>query len=298
MHNGERGTPGTPSGVSRRTDPNVPPADPTATAAESLGHFYSQDAKDISRHYSGHQTAASSTERAQSAIFMLREFNNWVKAVLISHFGVSNNAALDLCGGKFGDLSKYMGLGASYVAVVDIALLSLREGILRFNQTLVKLGSQAACLLEEAGREVTDEAILSRISEQAPVVDFIWGDCFMHNLRDHFKQQGTSFPFVSCQFAMHYAFETEQRARCFFQNVGSLLQPNHHFVATIPNKRVILDRLSATNWTYSPEDPTPPKVGNGAYHIRFDALSGPVDTLPEFGARYTFFLADAVDGDT
>ncbi|GIQ81508.1 mRNA (guanine-N(7))-methyltransferase, partial [Kipferlia bialata] len=226
----------------------------------------------------------------------LREFNNWVKAVLISHFGVSNNAALDLCGGKFGDLAKYMQLNASYVAVCDIALFSLREGILRYNKTLVKLGSDAAFNLEQAGKEVNDESILSRISEQAPVVDYIWGDCFLHKLRDHFKQQGASFPFVSCQFAMHYAFETEERAKMFFHNVGSLLKPKHHFVATLPNKRTILDRLAATNWEYSPEQPTPPRLGNEAYHIQFDALSGPADQIPEFGARYTFFLADAVDG--
>ncbi|GIQ91623.1 hypothetical protein KIPB_014966 [Kipferlia bialata] len=44
---------------------------PTPAVANPNGHFFSKDAKDISRHYSGHQTAASSTERAQSTIYMV-----------------------------------------------------------------------------------------------------------------------------------------------------------------------------------------------------------------------------------
>jgi hypothetical protein len=40
------------------------------------------------------------------------------------------------------------------------------------------------------------------------------------------------FDIVSCQFSMHYLFETEQKLRAFLYNVSCRLEPGGFFVAT------------------------------------------------------------------
>ena len=44
-----------------------------------------------------------------------------------------------------------------------------------------------------------------------------------------------NFDVVSCQFAMHYAFDSEQRARTFLRNVATRLRPGGVFIGTIPS---------------------------------------------------------------
>ena len=46
-------------------------------------------------------------KRKQSSLFHLRNFNNWVKSVLIGENCPQHAIALDICGGKGGDLKKW-----------------------------------------------------------------------------------------------------------------------------------------------------------------------------------------------
>jgi hypothetical protein len=48
------------------------------------------------------------------------------------------------------------------------------------------------------------------------------------------------FDLVSCQFAFHYAFETEQKARDALYNITCKLQPGGIFLGTIPNANWIV----------------------------------------------------------
>jgi SAM-dependent methyltransferase len=50
----------------------------------------------------------------------------------------------------------------------------------------------------------------------------------------------TLFDVVSMQFCMHYAFETEERARCMLDNVSRWLRPGGVFAGTIPNSGQLL----------------------------------------------------------
>jgi len=50
----------------------------------------------------------------------------------------------------------------------------------------------------------------------------------------------TPFDVVSMQFCMHYAFETEERARCMLDNVSRWLRSGGVFVGTIPNSGQLL----------------------------------------------------------
>lgn len=98
-----------------------------------------------------------------------------------------------------------------------------------------------------------------------------------------------SYDAVSCQFAFHYSFSSEQSARNAISNVSSVLARGGYFFGIIPDAQEIRTRLL---------DPEECKdgmtIGNQFYELKMDA---PVTTKhpSPFGIRYEFTLKDAVD---
>ncbi len=142
------------------------------------------------------------------------------------------------------------------------------------------------------------------------VAEFFALDCYNHVLSDVLPPMllATPFDVVSMQFCMHYAFESERKARIMLENVASWLRPGGVFVGTIPNAKqlmwVALPRAPTVNriltlYDYRdqldqlPEDADGEDLtwGNSVYKIRFEQR----DPRPTFGHRYWFYLQDAVD---
>lgn len=67
-------------------------------------------------------------------------------------------------------------------------------------------------------------------------------DCYTHVLSDALPLTLLSTPFdvVSMQFCMHYAFESETKARTMLRNVSSWLRPSGVFIGTIPDADKLL----------------------------------------------------------
>lgn len=115
---------------------------------------------------------------------------------------------------------------------------------------------------------------------------FLVGDMFKETIAD-FLNESHMFDVVSCQFAMHYAFESEERVRHLLKNVTDRLKPGGFFIGTTTDANVLVRKLRATDGL---------EITNGVYRIVFDqkfenkrfAKSKP------FGIRYTFTLDDKV----
>lgn len=92
------------------------------------------------------------------------------------------------------------------------------------------------------------------------------------------------------QFCLHYAFETEEKARMMLQNVAGRLRSGGRFIGTIPDASWIVKRVRE-----QPEGVY--RFGNSIYSIDFgDTLKEGVGKgLTKFGCRYMFHLVDAVD---
>ena len=114
---------------------------------------------------------------------------------------------------------------------------------------------------------------------------FISCDCFGPRIFDSLDKN-IQFDFVSCQFALHYAFESEERARRALENITDRLKPGGHFVGTIINvlRLVKLFRHVGHSWA------------NPVCALEFDKSLSKEGPFPEFGAKYTFTLIDAVGG--
>ncbi|KAF8162998.1 mRNA capping enzyme-domain-containing protein [Crassisporium funariophilum] len=218
-------------------------------------------------------------QRLDSPIIGLKNFNNWVKSVLITRFAhpalakspltasgsgrgrqQNRGKVLDMGCGKGGDMTKWAKAHVKELFGVDIAAVSVDQARSRW----------------ESLRGPRFEASFAAL------------DCYTEPLQKAFPPAKLSVPFdvVSMQFCMHYAFETVQKARCMLDNVSKHLRQGGVFIGTIPNAELLLDHLDDI-----PADAEDLTFGNSVYKITFDQR----DPRPVFGHKYWFFLQDAVE---
>lgn len=194
----------------------------------------------------------------QTRIYHLRRFNNWVKAELIARALPSPHAAVvDLACGKGGDLGKFAKSKVAKYVGVDIAKQSLDDlaerlqGMQNFaDVTLVALSLGSVSLFESS---------LPTWSRGE------WTDV---------KFEATTFDAASMQFALHYMFETRDRANTFFSDVSKLLRVGGAFVATTIDA-VALARLVLERGV--------PCVRDGRKFWRVDIDDEPVENVKGFG---------------
>ena len=78
------------------------------------------------------------------------------------------------------------------------------------------------------------------------VLEYVWQGDLWDDARVKPLVACGLFDFVSCQFALHYSFESEQRARGLLSNVATRLKQHGYFVCTVPNAHWIVKRLRTT----------------------------------------------------
>ncbi|SPQ93287.1 unnamed protein product (mitochondrion) [Plasmodiophora brassicae] len=191
-------------------------------------------AQDIANHYDAAALAKHGRHmRSASDAVQLRRLNNWIKTVQINMFVSEGDCVLDLCSGKGGDLGKYLKRRIGYYVGCDVSLASAKEAIERYNQSTPGFGAT-----------------------------LVVTDCFATNL-DDVLPEAIQFDAVSCQFSLHYSFETEARARRMIENVSRRLKPGGHFYGTCPDANVIVDRMRAA---YR-DDPSATSFGNDYFQV-------------------------------
>lgn len=216
----------------------------------------------VRRHYNNVPERGRDWRRTESNIKGLRAFNNWVKSCIIQRyspnqdFGTAgrgrdrqdNLLVLDLGCGKGGDLQKWTNAPQTvglYVGI-DIAEVSVDQARERY-RSMGSRGSGRGGRGGVGGRPLQMDA------------RFFVRDCFTTSLEDvplvrdiGFDPTGMNLPpdrgfdVVSMMFCMHYAYETEAKARCLLRNIAGALKKGGRFIGTIPNSDVI--STNVTEW--------------------------------------------------
>uniref|UniRef100_A0A8C2N1S7 mRNA cap guanine-N(7) methyltransferase n=1 Tax=Cricetulus griseus TaxID=10029 RepID=A0A8C2N1S7_CRIGR len=158
-------------------------------------------------------------KRSQSRIFYLRNFNNWIKSILIGEFLEKvrqrknrDITALDLGCGKGGDLLKWRKGRISRLVCADIADVSMKQCQQRYEDMRCR-----------------------RDNEYIFNAEFITADCSKELLVEKFRDPQMCFDICSCQFACHYSFETLEQADMMLRNACGRLNPGGYFIGTTPN---------------------------------------------------------------
>lgn len=63
---------------------------------------------------------------------------------------------------------------------------------------------------------------------------------FKDRLVDYYCDRFIKFDMCSCQFSLHYCFESEKQARRMIQNAVERLKPGGYFIGTLPDAERIM----------------------------------------------------------
>lgn len=222
----------------------------------------------VREHYNERTFIANRSRRNLSPIIKLRNFNNAIKYMLIDKYTKKGDIVLELGCGKGGDLRKYGNAGISQFIGIDISNASIQEAHKRYKSM----------------RNLDYQVIL------------ITGDCFGESLGvavEPFPECRFPCDVVSTQFCLHYAFETEAKARRALSNVSKSLKIGGYFFGTIPDSEFIRYKLSKFD-----KEVEKPGWGNSIYKVSFEnneyQQNGNEFPSP-YGQMYTFWLEDAID---
>ncbi|KAI6222831.1 MRNA cap guanine-N7 methyltransferase [Aphelenchoides besseyi] len=228
----------------------------------------------VAQHYNAIPNAGAQA-RESSKIYYMRNFNNWVKSMVIGDFlerlkqeGCPRARVLDLCCGKGGDLLKWKIGGIRDIVMTDVADVSLEHARERYKDVRQRM---------------------QREKRQPFSASFITADLGAQRLVDHYEAKDELFDLTSCQFAIHYSFASEPRAWQFLRNATERLRPGGYFIGTMPDARQILNLI--TN-----------KGVNNCYEndvCRVDLTDKTIDLKttqpPLFGAQIYFALDQVVN---
>ncbi|KAK4043142.1 mRNA capping enzyme-domain-containing protein [Parachaetomium inaequale] len=221
----------------------------------------------VRAHYNAVPERGREWRKTDSRIKGLRSFNNWVKSCIIQKFspdedhapgamerGISSGnklLVLDIGCGKGGDLFKWQQAPQTvdlYVGL-DPAEVSIDQARDRYRSMTNRGGGGG-----RGGRGGGHHRRPPRIFDSR----FHVKDCYAETIGDidivrqvGFSESSVSssrgFDVVSMMFCMHYAFETEEKARQMLKNVSGALRKGGRFIGTIPSSDVISSKVSAFN---------------------------------------------------
>ncbi|KEG10728.1 methyltransferase [Trypanosoma grayi] len=217
---------------------------------------------------------------------VLRQFNNWVKSVLIST-AVSyvqlhcNNEVLrdrlavaDLCAGRGGDLFKWRAHKPQALFMADSCLEAIAEAAGRY---CVSKGLSVKVVPNEKNHPGFPAyfCVCDAFDETGEALTVKFDEFFKKHLHDR------RLDMISCQFSIHYGCSSEERMRGFLRAVSTALRPGGVFIGTTVNDMELLRRAREHGSTF----------GNGVYKVVFPSDANLDDS---FGVEYSISVESSV----
>lgn len=172
-----------------------------------------------------------------ATINMLDFHNHWVKNhSLIAKYSEGRKSLMDIACGQGGDLRKWLSAGLTTVFGVDKARNNIEnpsDGIYsRMLRHLRELSNKTYVFgTMDASNPITDAYVSTLRSEDDQYVG--------RRLLAH-----GPFDLVSCQFAIHYFFESATKFEAFLSNVDRFLAPGGYFMGTCLDGDRVRKRLA------------------------------------------------------
>jgi mRNA (guanine-N7-)-methyltransferase len=211
-----------------------------------------------------------SNRRHKSSISRLRKFHNFIKQTLITnisryHRGPIN--CLDIAVGRGGDMWKWDSAGIKKVFGFDKS----KESITSINPLNQGAQERYRANVEKLSVEI-EYTVADAVDPESDIADRIY--VFMR------KNKIDGFELMSCQFAMHYFFESREKLDLLFKRFSLFIKKGGYFIGTCADGSRIKKLTPNNNLDYKSE----------ILEIHRKKASRSV-----YGNRYTFKINDIND---
>jgi len=188
----------------------------------------------------------------------LKNFHNlYVKKLLISGVSKQGDTLIDYACGKAGDLSKWIAAKLSFVFGVDISPDNLENRLdgscarylksRKLNKHMpyaLFVNGNSAYNIRDGSAMLNDKAkqITAAVFGTGPKDESVLGK----GVSRQYGKGDNGFNVSSCQFAIHYFFESPDTLLGFLKNVTQCTKLNGYFIGTSYDGKVIFDSLKKT----------------------------------------------------
>lgn len=186
---------------------------------------------------------------------MLLFHNKEIKSKLFGLFKNQKLSLIDMACGKGGDLYKWIENRYAFVMGFDINLdniMNSGDGVYRRYNQASQLGNKINAIFLQ--KDVSSHWIDTKSIEDKymkELYDIVWGniskkDISNSQLLKYYNVMQNKFDVVSCQFAIHYMFESEDKLETFCANVNKVMKVGGYFMGTCLNGELVDKMLSKT----------------------------------------------------
>ena len=185
----------------------------------------------------------------------MRDFHNlFVKRLLITKVAAKGNTLIDYAVGKAGDFPKWIDAKLSFVLGIDLSKDNIENRLdgacARFLNYRKKFHSMPYALFVNGNSNVnikSGQAIFSEKGKQIVHALFNEGPKDEGLLgKGVYRQYGKAadgFNISSCQFALHYFFETIEKLNNFIKNLSECTKVDGYFIGTCYDGNVMFNAL-------------------------------------------------------
>jgi hypothetical protein len=188
----------------------------------------------------------------------MKDFHNlYIKRKLITGISKQGDTLIDFACGKAGDLPKWITAKLSFVFGVDISKDNLENRLdgacarfLNMKKTnkntpyaLFVNGNSAfnikdgSAMLNEKAKQITS-AVFGKGSKEADIIG--------KGVSRQYGRGADGFNVSSCQFAIHYFFETPETLKGFMKNIAECTKHNGYFIGTCYDGKLVFNELKKT----------------------------------------------------
>ena len=188
----------------------------------------------------------------------MKDFHNlYVKKKLICAVSKQGDTLIDFACGKAGDLPKWINAKLSFVFGIDISkdnlenridgacarFLNLKKTKKNVPSVLFVNGNSAfnikdgSAMLSEKAKQIT-AAVFGRGSKESEKIG--------KGVSKQYGKAADGFNISSCQFAIHYFFESPDILKGFMKNIAECTKHNGYFMGTCYDGKLVFNELKKT----------------------------------------------------
>ena len=221
-------------------------------------HIIGEDQLDLSGFRNEDIYYYRSVRREKMASRNMMNFHNWVKNTMLMQpisMEFKLPTLMDLACGKAGDLGKWIDNKYAKVFGVDIMRDNIENPIdgayARTFENYKKPAGSKYVYLTMNSSEILD---VNKITNERDryVADILWGTITKGEIKEEYLKEYhgyvRDFDVVSCQFALHYFYESQETLSNFLDNINTYLKDGGYFIGTCLDGNLVKNKLKGLKY--------------------------------------------------